>query len=335
MKAPSKNYLNLILALGFGIAWAFFWALDRTLAYVLFGGACFFLVLFFYNRFASTDEHSGNYDKSGSHQSHQYQSGTSVRSSKTQRKPVAPGCTPSIQDLKGMARTVVIVTLTVLGAAFFYFIWNTSDSQQNVYPYEAYTRAEEFYALKQYDSAFYYYRYACNNDEALDEAWLGLGNTHYMRLQYDSALYFYKKASAVDEEAFQPKYSIAWWYYARQQYQRSIDEISLFQDDYAQQADLWQLLGDNYYELSQYDEALVNYEQAYALGNRSRWLCHVMAYLYDKKADVQRAIPLYQEALTFDNELVEIHTRLGELLPGTEGESYRRRAAELQLSKGR
>lgn len=333
MKAPSKNYLNLILAIGFGIAWAFFWALDRTLAYVLFGGMCFFLVLFFYNRFAITDEHSGNYDRSGSRQSHQ--SGAPLKTNKAQRKPIAPGSAPSIESLKGMALKVVVITLTVLGAAFFYFIWNTSDSQPSLYPYDAYTRAEEFYALKQYDSANYYYRYACNNNEALDEAWLGLGNTHYMQLQYDSALYFYKKASAVDEEAFQPKYSVAWWYYARQQYQSSIDEISLLQADHAQQADLWQLLGDNYYELGKHDEALPNYEQAYAIGNRSRWLCHVMAYLYDRQGAVQQAIPLYQEALTFDNDLVEIHTRLGELLPGTEGEPYRLRAAELQLSKGR
>jgi lipopolysaccharide biosynthesis regulator YciM len=333
MKAPSKNYINLILALGFGIVWAFFWALDRTLAYVLFGGMCFFFVLFFYNRFASTDVHSGNYDRSGSRQS--YQSRASLKSNKSQPKPIAPGSTPSIESLKGIAFKVVVITLTVLGAAFFYFIWNISNSQPDLYPYDAYSKAEEFYALKQYDSAYFYYRYACNNDEALDEAWLGLGNTHYMQLQYDSALYFYKKASEADDEAFQPKYSIAWWYYARQQYQQSIDEISLFQTDYAQQADLWQLLGDNYYELGKYDEALPNYEQAYAIGSRSRWLCHVMAYLYDKRGDMQKAVELYKEALTFDNDLVEIHTRLGELLLGTEGESYRRRAAELQLSKGK
>lgn len=333
MKAPSKNYLNLILGLGFGIAWAFFWALDRTLAYVLFGGMCFFLILFFYNRFASTDEHSGHYDKSGSHQSHQPQ--PLIKTSKAEHKAEAQGSIPSMASLKGMARTIVVITLTVLGAAFFYFIWNTSNNQQNLYPYDAYTKAEEFYTLQQYDSAYYYYKYACNNDEALDEAWLGLGNTHYMKLQYDSALYFYKKASEVDEEAFQPKYSIAWWYYARQQYQQSIDEISLFQTDYAQQADLWQLLGDNYYELGKYDEALPNYEQAYTIGNRSRWLCHVMAYLYDKRGDIQKAVELYKEALTFDNDLMEIHNRLGELLPGTEGEAYRLRAAELQLSKGR
>jgi tetratricopeptide (TPR) repeat protein len=332
MQASSRNYLNLIAAIGFGVAWAFFWALDRTLAYVLFGAACFFLALFVYNRFATADEHSRHYNRSETQQ--QKYSPPTIRTPKSSTQPGAPASMPSMESLKGMAVIIIVISATALGAAFFYFIWSAADVQDELLPYDAYNKAEEFYALQQYDSAYYYYKYACNHDEYLDEAWLGLGNTHYMQMRYDSALYFYERAAQADTEAFQPKYSIAWWYYARQQYQQSIDKISEFEADFQEQGDLWQLLGDDYYELGKHDEALPNYEKAYAIGNRGRWLCHVMAYLYDKKGDIQTAIRLYKEALTYDENVLEIYNRLGELLPGNEGESYRIRAAELQLSKG-
>ncbi|GCC51411.1 hypothetical protein SanaruYs_16360 [Chryseotalea sanaruensis] len=333
MSSPSRNFLYLILAIGSGIVWAFSWAIDTTLAYVLFGISCFFLTLFFYNRFAVIDEHSGNYDKSGSHL---FKHGEeSFRSGKTSQKAVPKSTVKSIENLKNLTVMVPVITLIILGVAFFYFIWNTTSSQQDLYPYDAYTKAEEFYTMQQYDSAYYYYKYASDNDEYLDEALLGLGNTHYMQFRYDSALYFYEKATQADAKAFQPKYSIAWWYFAQDQFQQSIDKLRELEYDYAQQGDLWQLLGDNYYELGNHDEALPNYERAYEIGNRSRWLCHVMAFLYDKKGDIKIAISLYKEALTFDDTIIEIYIRLGELQPGNEGDSYRTRAAELQLSNGR
>lgn len=46
----NSNYINLLISLLLGILWAFFWAVDGALAYVLFGGAVFFLILFFFNQ---------------------------------------------------------------------------------------------------------------------------------------------------------------------------------------------------------------------------------------------------------------------------------------------
>jgi tetratricopeptide (TPR) repeat protein len=331
MQASSKNYINLIVALSFGMAWAFFWAIDRTLAYVLFGTACFFLVLFFYNRLATTDE-SGRYQKSTHHLSKNKRSPAQSQESINTTTP--PFSIPTFENLKGKA-IVWGVTLAIIGAAFLYSVFSSENDQPVWGASEAFNLAEQFYSEQQYDSAYYHYKYATINDPEMDEAWIGLGNTHYMRSRFDSALYFYETATRADEDAFQPKYSVAWWYYAQQQYQQSIDKISAFQEDFEEHADLWQLLGDDYYELGKYQEALPNYEKAYELGNRNRWLCHVMAYLYDKNEKTARAIELYKEALTFDDDLIEIHTRLGELLPGSEGEPYRIRAAELKLSQGK
>ena len=91
------------------------------------------------------------------------------------------------------------------------------------------------------------------------------------------------------------------------------------------------LAGDCYYAMRQFDEALSWYEKAYENeGSRSRILCHIMAYLYDTKGNTARAIDLYKEALNYDSSVVEIHKRLGELLPGPDGEYYRTQAISLE-----
>ncbi|NBP68142.1 MAG: tetratricopeptide repeat protein [Cytophagia bacterium] len=331
MQASSKNYLNLIAALSFGIAWAFLWAIDRTLAYVLFGSACFFLALFFYNRLATTEE-GGRYQKSVPNPGRNKRSADQSQESANTTPP--PFSIPTFENLKGKA-IVWGVTLAIIGAFFLYSIGTSGDDEPIWGASDAFNLAEQFYSEQQYDSAYYHYKYATVNDPEMDEAWIGLGNTHYMRSRFDSALYFYEAATRADEDAFQPKYSVAWWYYAQQQYQQSIDKISVFKEDFEEHADLWQLLGDDYYELNKYPEALPNYEKAYELGNRSLWLCHVMAYLHDKDKNTVRAIELYKEALTYQDDVIEIHERLGELLPGSEGEPYRIKAAELKLIQGK
>jgi hypothetical protein len=55
-----------------------------------------------------------------------------------------------------------------------------------------------------------------------------------------------------------------------------------------------------------------------------------MAYIYDTKGEYNKAINLYQEALSYDSSVVDIYTRLGELLPGADGNPYRSKALLLQ-----
>ena len=80
-----------------------------------------------------------------------------------------------------------------------------------------------------------------------------------------------------------------------------------------------------------YDEAITWYENAYQNGGqRTRILCHIMAYIYDSKGDYERAISLYQEALSYDSSVVDIYQRLGELIPGDDGNIYRTKAAQMR-----
>jgi hypothetical protein len=51
-----------------------------------------------------------------------------------------------------------------------------------------------------------------------------------------------------------------------------------------------------------------------------------MGYLYEAKNDNARAITLYKEALQYDTTTGDIYKRLGDLIPGKDGDVYRQRA---------
>jgi tetratricopeptide (TPR) repeat protein len=90
------------------------------------------------------------------------------------------------------------------------------------------------------------------------------------------------------------------------------------------------LIGDSFYNQSQLDSALRWYEGAYGQGYRSAILSHLMAYIYDVKGQTNQAIELYREAIGQDSTIVDIYTRLGELVPGEEGNWFRQKTAQLQ-----
>lgn len=309
--APSnRNSLNLVIAIIAGVTWALFWAVDKTLAYVLFGTTSFFLVLYIYNRMLSTRSVTASFDRPQQRR----------ESYRTPESTATGG--------KMLMRLMAFTAAAGIGLAVLYRV-TASSSAGMIDTQTAFSEAERFYSLGTYDSAYYYYKYTVAQDENMSEAWLGLGNTLYMQSERDSALYMYQRALTVNPDYRQAQYNIAWWYYDQKQFSESLVRAKemVVADPYY--ADGLQLTADSFYATSQYDSAITWYEQAYANGARSRWVCHVMAYLYDRDNQTALAIPLYQEALQYDSSIVDIYKRLGELLPGREGNVYRSKAAEL------
>jgi len=90
-----------------------------------------------------------------------------------------------------------------------------------------------------------------------------------------------------------------------------------------------QLLGDSFYNKQQYDSALVWYDKAYSTGFRNTYLCYLMAYVYETKGNNNKAIQLYKETLEYDDTIVDVYSRLGTLIPGSEGDAYITKAAEI------
>lgn len=321
----STNYINLLIAFGAGLVWAFFWAVDATISYLAFGACSFFLILFFYNRKINEENRAGGNKKTVRTPS------WSVDRNKDER----PASTTSPSE-----RTSQLVRLSVFGiavsiiAVVAYTIFTSDPSASEGDSNYLYSMGEEHYSAEKYDSAYYYYKAAVRLDEDMAEAWLGLGNSLHMLNQKDSSLILYNKALSINPENKQARYNIGWWYYDQKQYRQSIDYLKVLVEEDPSQLNAMQLVGDDFYEMAQYDSALRWYNGAYTNGARSRWLCHVMAYIYDKNNQVDQAIPLYKEALEYDDSLVEIYVRLGELLPGNEGEEYRIKAAQLKAARG-
>lgn len=322
------SYTPLLIACGLGIAWALFWSVDTMLAYVLFGGTAFFLVLFFYQIALQRDKEEGIFGQKEQRRNPAFGEAASPSSNRSAPRSSSADKSPKVNG------NILVAVAVVIGLFFlFYKLDHLFEEEAVADNIQYYDQAEQFYAAGQYDSAYYYYRAALALDAQMQEALVGMGNTLYMQSQIDSARWYYERALAINPMYTQARYNVGWWYYDQKQFRQSITELKVLVEQDPAQLGAMQLVGDNFYALNEYDSALRWYEGAYTNGSRSRWLCHVMAYIYDTKNQVDQAIPLYKEAIQYDSTLVDLYVRLGELLPNEEGEVYRFKAAQLKLSQ--
>jgi tetratricopeptide (TPR) repeat protein len=187
----------------------------------------------------------------------------------------------------------------------------------------------QYYEAQMYDSARALYWRALRKDPENVAAIIGYGNTIWYFNNTDSALVMFEKALSIDPENDYAQYRKAAVYSETGRHEQAIIELKKLLDQNPEYYDAMQLTGDVYYNQKSYDEALRWYEKAYANGVRNRWICHLMAYLYDRKNETPKALPLYREALQYDSTNTEVYVRLGELLPGPDGEFFRSRGAAL------
>jgi Tfp pilus assembly protein PilF len=216
-----------------------------------------------------------------------------------------------------------IFMITILAALFG---GESSDEDSAGY----YQQATDYYNNQQYDSAAYYYRLALINDPGNVDLYFERGNAFLNGNNTDSALIMYDNALAINPQHQQAQYNKGYVYFNRKNYRQAIDETKKVLDYAPDYTDAMLLIGDSFYNQSQLDSALRWYEGAYSNGYRSAVLSHLMAYIYDTKGETSRAITSYKEAIGQDSSIVDIYTRLGELVPGEEGNWYRQKAAQMK-----
>ena len=195
---------------------------------------------------------------------------------------------------------------------------------------QARQRANDYYSREVYDTAVYFFGQAIQNDPENADIYLERGNAFLNSNKADSALLDYDKAILLNPGYKEAYYNKGLIYYNRKQYRNSINQTKKAVEIDPAYSDAMLLIGDDFYNSSQLDSAMVWYEGAYSNGYRSAALSHIMAYIYDTKGNMQRAIPLYKEAISYDTTRTEIYTRLGELVTGEEGNMYRQKAARYQ-----
>jgi tetratricopeptide (TPR) repeat protein len=332
----SKNLSRVYftIAAGLLVVMALLWSLDSSIGIILMGAAALFLFLGYLNRPVSlADQH--RYKAPHHQRSPDAQPASSFSDLLKEfgkKKPPQQSQTNTSFSGKGVLPYIIFFFASFIFMIVVPLLFSEGDGGEED-PDSFYQRAEEFRGAEQYDSADYYYQKALGEDpenlEILNSYGIGL----MARNQYDRAMTVFDQALQIDPDYRYARYNKALIYQNRKNYKQSLSETFVLMDRNPDYYDAMLLAGDSYYFQQRYDSAIYWYEEGYDNGQRSAALCHVMAYIYDQKGDQQKAIHLYQEALSYDSTRVEIYNRLGELFPGQDGEQYRMTARELK-SKG-
>jgi tetratricopeptide (TPR) repeat protein len=233
--------------------------------------------------------------------------------------------TPSPTLKKKLAIVGVVIVFVFSIALFIVLSVITSPDESEAADQNLQT-ATQYHNEQQYDSAYIYYeRYRLQHPDDVN-AIFEMGNAAWNMNRLDSAVRLYDEVLVKDPSHENARINKASIYFNQKNYSSAETELKTLLDKSATNLDAMQLLGDVYYNQDKYTEALHWYERAYNSGQRNDWICYVMGYLYEAKNDNARAITLYKEALQYDTTTGDIYKRLGDLIPGKDGDVYRQRA---------
>lgn len=322
--AKNKSKIYFIIAAVFLILMALMWAVDLSLIYIFLGLACSFFFLGFFNRPRSAGNDKNEYSFRRERQT--FETRSSVEDSLKnifQRRPAVPGNARKFMTIITVSIFLIIVIPIIIS------LFSADDGSYNAYNYL--NTADQQYQAQEYDSAYVNYKRAMQLDPELEEAMLGYGKVLIARNERDSAILIFNRLLETNPEYRDAVYNKALVLYDQKKYSDGINLLTPFIEANPDYYDAMLLLGDCYYIQKNYDDAIVWYENAYQNGGlRSRMLCHIMAYIYDTKGEYEKAISLYKEALGYDSSVVDIYQRLGELIPGDEGNFFRTKAVQLK-----
>ncbi len=323
----TKAKLYFIIAIVLLFVLALMWSVDGSFFYLISGPVVFFFYLGFRNLPSKQkdihyrDQEKPRYSGTRSPSSFGDAFESFFKKKQTDFKPNNPD-TPQSKSAKPFF--IGCIAITIFFLFFISFIVSLFGSEEVSY----YDVAEQYYNSQSYDSAYVNYERASKVDVTDDKPFIGMGNVAFDMNRLDSALVSYDQALQINSDNSEIQFKKGLILYYQKKYDQAAQTFTnLFEKD-PTYFDALQKLGDVYYDQKRYDEALKYYDQAYANGVRNNWICYVTGYLYEVKGDTKKAISLYREALSYDSTVVDIYSRLGTLLPGTEGDFFRRKANE-------
>jgi tetratricopeptide (TPR) repeat protein len=247
-------------------------------------------------------------------------------------KKTTPNLSGTTSTVPEPPKKFVLVSLFIF-SIFFIIIISVIFSESDIDDSDAliyFQQGEQFRWDQQYDSAEYYYQKALVVDPEFEDALNGYGGVLIARNNYDSAISTFDRVLEINPDNDKAKFNKALVFQYQKNFKASLIEAFQLLKTNPEYNEALVLAGDDYYFDQRYDSAIYWYEEGYAKGQRSGWLCHVMGYLYDTKGNLEKAVPLYKEALSYDSQRVQVYERLGELFPGEEGKVYRTTANKLK-----
>lgn len=321
---PQKGRIWLFTGIASAFLMALFWSVDSSLVYLLMGVSAFSFFQYFYTHRAESIHERWKSSSAATEQKTTQTSGNNL-------DEVLENIQRSFKTTSGQPNVGAVIK-TIFGFMFFLFfisvigfIFFSDDSVLD----DSYMKGNQFFDMAEYDSALHYYQLALQENPDDPFIYYGRGNAFINMGRYDSAIAQYDKALILDNQFNDARYNKGYALYLQNRYKDSIRETRKVTDNDPENTNAILLIGDGYYSQTQYDSAMYWYNQAYDLDYRSAALSHVMAFIYDTQGQPQKAIPFYQEAIGMDSSLVDIYRRLGELIPGEEGNWYRTKAAQV------
>jgi tetratricopeptide (TPR) repeat protein len=313
--AKAKLYFTIAIVLLFVLA--LMWSVDGSFFFLISGPVVFFFYLGFRNLPTEQKERPSNTGSSFGDEVESF-----IRKKRVDFGQSNPQ-SPQSQKTKRLFVGCIIV-VAVFSLVFIPLVISIFASEEITY----YDVAEQYYGSGSYDSAYVNYEKASKEDAADAKPFIGMGNAAFDMSRLDSAVSAYDRALSINPDNSEVLYKKGLALYYQKKYEQAAQTLTnLFQKD-PTYFDALLKLGDVYYDQKRYDEALKYYDQAYANGVRNNWICYVSGYLYEVKGNTRKAISLYKEALSYDSTEVDIYARLGTLLPGSDGDFFRRKAAE-------
>lgn len=308
VKAKTFTYLSVGSLFLMGL----FWSLDKTFVYIFLGASLAFAALAFRER----RQHAPAPQQ--------------PRKEYTQppRSIPPPKTRTATNTRQNPFATLVFIALVAFVILVIFLVDVVLPDAQDMSSQFYYETAENFRINGQYDSADRYYREVLRIDPAFEDAWIGRGYVFMAKQNYDSSTASFRQALTLEPGYDDARYGQALVLYFQRRYRESLEESRAIFRDNPRYFDATLLAGDNYYIHQQYDSAFFWYSIGYDNGLRNPELCHILGYLYDRKANTERAIALYREALQYDSTRVDVYQRLGELYPGAEGQVYRNAAVK-------
>jgi predicted Zn-dependent protease len=329
----SWSRTSLIIGVVFLVIMALFWAVDDAIVYISAGTACFFLFLGYYQRprpSAAGWQFSEGRSQSSGRQRTNRQTNTSdgldmlARLQEMVHSFTTQGDS-KLNMVKWVRGCLFAFVLGMFAVIILSIVFASDDNLTQLYL----AQGQGQLGRGEIDSARLTYARAYRDDPENVDAAVGYGKALLASENLDSASLLFDRALAGDPQNAEAVYNQAYIYYARSKYTEGRNLLAPMVENHKDYYDALLLMGDFYYVEKRYEESFPWYEKAYAEGNaRGGLLCQRLGYLYELRQNNQQAVQHYQESLAYDSTAIGIYQRLGELMPGEDGNYYRAKAQE-------